>query len=175
MKQIKVMTFKQAVWYLKNKFKGKEVEVVDRYSIVGIPRPNPWTVCRGHCEGMGFYPSNDPSSWPPGTRPLGIPMEGEGVDDGWRFITCDKCNGTGRRIAGRLGYYLDLLYTYYYPFHYARWSVFEGRFEDQTFWDALKEFPEDFKRNLIRYAKNRRIIRSAFARGYYDSPSKRRG
>jgi hypothetical protein len=59
----------------------------DRYKASGIPYPDPNTVCKGNCEGMGFYPepkkrNND------GTIP---------VDTTWDFIKCEECGGTGKR------------------------------------------------------------------------------
>jgi hypothetical protein len=68
----------------------------DRY---GGNLPDPATVCPGPCEGIGVYPENDPSKWPPDTRPLGAFDEDGGPDDGWRFVTCPTCGGTGKRPA----------------------------------------------------------------------------
>ena len=31
-------------------------EISDRYNALGIERPAEKTICRGECEGVGFYP-----------------------------------------------------------------------------------------------------------------------
>lgn len=62
--------------------------IQDRYSASGRPRPDPKTVCRGQCEGMGFYPTNDKSEWPQGAVPDSV---------GYVFVVCPDCAGTGRR------------------------------------------------------------------------------
>ena len=72
-------------------------EFVDRYT--GRPYPNPWTCCKGGCEGLGEKPS-------------GI---------------CPECEGTGRRVEGRFGYYLDVLHTYYYQLWWPLWAMWFTR------------------------------------------------
>lgn len=74
-----------------------DFEFTDRY---GGNHPDPATMCPGDCEGMGCYP-----------------VEGEATDltaheqaevnrikieqgisvDGWYFVRCPDCNGTGKR------------------------------------------------------------------------------
>ena len=51
-----------------------KIELSDRYKALGMPHPNPKTVCRGQCEGLGFVPKGD----------------GE-------VVVCPKCKGTGKR------------------------------------------------------------------------------
>ncbi len=68
------------------------VEFTDRY---GGRAPAWIRGCHGQCKAMGFYPTKDRSQWPEGTRPPGAPEEDGTPDDGWRFVTCRKCNGTG--------------------------------------------------------------------------------
>lgn len=53
----------------------------DRYSAVGKPRPDPHTVCKGPCEGMGFYPDMKNAAKLPATV---VP-----------FVKCPRCKGTG--------------------------------------------------------------------------------
>lgn len=65
-----------------------ELIISDRYSAAGIPYPDPATVCPGPCEGMGFYPENDPLRWEEGAIPDEI---------GYVFQTCPICKGTGKR------------------------------------------------------------------------------
>jgi len=64
------------------------LEVTDRYKAAGRSYPDPKTVCRGRCEGMGFYPTKNPKEWPEGAKPDEI---------GFVFVKCAPCNGTGRR------------------------------------------------------------------------------
>ena len=54
-----------------------DVEWCDRY---GGPAnwPDPETICKGRCEGLGVYPSC--------------------ISDGeWEFVVCEECGGTGKR------------------------------------------------------------------------------
>lgn len=71
----------------------KTIVVHDRYSALGIKRPDPKTVCKGHCEGVGFYPI-------PCAELARCPKPDahKAPDwDGWHFVKCEKCNGTGLR------------------------------------------------------------------------------
>ncbi len=138
-------------------------EVSDRYTATGRPHPNRWTICKGDCEGMGFYPTDDPTEWPPGTRPAGTPEPDGTPDDGWRFIKCPKCNGTGRRVSGLLGYVLDILHTFYYPFHFALWMP-RHRFNDWTLWYAIRQVPRMFRNVWRDQARERVLIRRMRAR-----------
>ena len=71
------------------------IEFTDRYKALGIPYPNPATMCKGHCEGMGVVPihsSEIDESW----RSLWLAAEAkEHADDGWHFVVCPECQGTG--------------------------------------------------------------------------------
>ena len=49
------------------------IEWVDRY---GGDYPDPDTMCKGQCDGMGVYP-----------------------EDNGEFVTCADCNGTGKAIT----------------------------------------------------------------------------
>lgn len=64
------------------------MEITDRYSATGRPAPDPKTMCKGDCEGMGFYPTRNKKEWPKGAKPDEI---------GYVFVRCKPCNGTGRR------------------------------------------------------------------------------
>lgn len=88
-----------------------QVVLSDRY---GGPAnwPDPATVCKGPCEGMGCYPLYNPEHSDPRSihiadapklegalRTLWMTAHGDRhhVCDGWHFVTCLGCNGTGRR------------------------------------------------------------------------------
>lgn len=95
----------------------------DRYAALGIPYPNPETMCKGSCEGIGVYPLFLPGPWvkPTALRQVRDDDEpeptGEEVHrwyvahgkaneeehrligkecDGWHFIVCPDCAGTGK-------------------------------------------------------------------------------
>jgi hypothetical protein len=73
-----------------------EFEFVSRYG--SGPGPDPETVCKGQCEGMGFYPTGrdgteaEIAAWDElHAKPHDEPC------DGWHFIKCADCGGTGKR------------------------------------------------------------------------------
>lgn len=76
----------------------------DRYAACGVPYQDPKTVCRGGCEGLGFYPTTCRTNprwlrahWRAVWRSLGIHLF---KCDGWHFVECERCHGTGR-VAGQ--------------------------------------------------------------------------
>ncbi len=86
----------------------------DRYQALGIPYPDPKTMCLGPCEGTGWVPVyvNIPALEGDETR---CRLEDEPdlvlralwdaaeskkpCDDGWHFVACPECEGTGRRAS----------------------------------------------------------------------------
>ena len=65
------------------------------------PMPDPSTICPGQCEGMGRVPvkSDDPDEE---FRQLWAEAEKESpADDGWHFVVCPVCHGTGRKSTPR--------------------------------------------------------------------------
>ncbi len=70
-------------------------EFTDRYKALGIPYPDPKTMCDGHCEGTGWYPENDKNN-PLWQKAHAKPHKEK--CDGWHFIKCPKCKGTGKKI-----------------------------------------------------------------------------
>ena len=85
-----------------------KIEITDRYEALGIPRPDPETMCEGQCEGIGWIPvymntenikgslSRDDEKDP---QLITAWQEAEKIkptDDGWHFVKCPDCNGTGK-------------------------------------------------------------------------------
>lgn len=56
------------------------MEITSRY---GDNLPDPETMCKGDCEGMGSYPDMD-----------GYPTKYKTIDD-VPFVKCETCGGTG--------------------------------------------------------------------------------
>lgn len=73
-----------------------QIEYTDRY---GGRTPSHLRGCFGQCEAMGVYPvsSTDPELTTAERQRIHerILVEGPAAD-GWYFITCPECNGTGR-------------------------------------------------------------------------------
>lgn len=79
-------------------------EYTDRYDALGIPYPDPETMCKGQCDGVGAYPTKLEDATPEeGKRWLAAHESGEGHENGecngWHFITCPDCNGTGKAVS----------------------------------------------------------------------------
>lgn len=74
-----------------------EIEFTDRYQALGIPRPDPETVCEDQCEGTGVVPiSSDETDEP--WRSLWAEAEAKSpAPNGWHFVKCPSCGGTGKR------------------------------------------------------------------------------
>lgn len=65
---------------------------MDRYEALGMALPDPETMCDGQCEGVGYYPENDPNEalWQEAEA-------NEHAEDGWHFVVCPICRGSGKR------------------------------------------------------------------------------
>ena len=101
-----------------------EFNFTDRYQVLGIPYPDPDTMCLGDCEGIGMYPQKRewseeavPSArWQEAhkkahtLRSRGVALWNALVHwdriwlsvafarcDGWHLITCEQCEGSGKR------------------------------------------------------------------------------
>jgi len=83
----------------------------DRYEAIGMPRPDPKTMCDGQCEGTGFVPvymaGEKPRAVHPEdeTDPLLIALwqvaeDEKPAEDGWHFVKCPDCGGSGK--AGKV-------------------------------------------------------------------------
>lgn len=87
-------------------------EISDRYTALGIPHPEPDTVCHGRCEGTGFVPVKKDHK-DPVFRKLWEEAEAlEPTDDGYHFVECPECNGSGKRkLNAEISYEKYLEYT----------------------------------------------------------------
>jgi len=93
-------------------------EVTDRYQALGIPYPDLETMCKGQCDGTGFYPiklidyghgnyvsqdeETDEAEKQEWLRVHNLPNAHLNCFtktleecDGWHFIQCADCGGTG--------------------------------------------------------------------------------
>ena len=66
------------------------IEFTSRYEALGIPFPDPETMCHGQCEGIGFYPYSPDVAF----------MEGDGAttleNELWDQAHAEACNPLGR-------------------------------------------------------------------------------
>jgi len=73
------------------------IEFTDRYQALGIPYPDPDTMCPGDCEGTGWVPINA-NETEEIYRALWLEAEQKAPsDDGWHFVKCPDCSGTGKK------------------------------------------------------------------------------
>ena len=71
-------------------------EFTDRYKALGIPYPNPLTMCGGECEGTGFVPIHKEDKNEP-WHTLWLEAEAKSpTDDSYHFVKCPACKGTGK-------------------------------------------------------------------------------
>jgi hypothetical protein len=60
--------------------------------------PDVYTMCRGHCEGMGVFPLKGDDLADPVMKALWLEADAkEPADNGWHFVKCPDCQGTGKR------------------------------------------------------------------------------
>lgn len=138
---------------------SSDLQFTDRYEALGIERPSLLTVCRGHCEGVGVVPVFIDSPTAAAERKKQgrtIYQPDDATDpelvalwraaeaqapaaDGWHFVTCPQCKGTGKR-QGRFPRLRNLPNDLY-----SRWRFFRScilnmdcRVEPQARWSRLK-------------------------------------
>jgi len=73
-----------------------KIEWTDRYQALGIPYPDPETVCEGQCEGTGWVPIQRDDLGEP-WRTLWLKAEKENPTGVTHFVQCPDCNGTGKK------------------------------------------------------------------------------
>jgi hypothetical protein len=73
------------------------MDYTDRYQALGIPYPDPETMCKGQCVGTGIVPISSADMEEP-WRTLWLEAEAKNKsDDGWHIVKCPECGGTGKR------------------------------------------------------------------------------
>ena len=81
----------------------EQIKVVDRYSALRIPYPDPATMCEGQCEGTGMVPvgRDDPNDDEGPWHDLWLAAEREGPADsaGYHFVKCPAGGGSVKKLA----------------------------------------------------------------------------
>lgn len=73
---------------------------MDRYQALGLPYPDPATMCLGPCEGTGVVPLTQARARELGYGDAWDKAEAEEpTDDGFHFLKCQTCGGLGKRIV----------------------------------------------------------------------------
>ncbi len=73
------------------------LEFTDRYEATGTPHPDPKTMCKGQCEGMGHVPIHRDDTEEP-FHTLWLEAEAKKpTDDDYHFVVCPDCKGTRLR------------------------------------------------------------------------------
>jgi hypothetical protein len=76
----------------------KTIEATDRYQSLN---PNPEAMCAGDCEGMRLVPVKADDDSPEYRRLWQQAHDREPhVCDGWHFVDCLDCGGTGLKSSG---------------------------------------------------------------------------
>lgn len=76
-----------------------QIYFTDRYDALGMDHPDHRTMCKGQCEGTGMVPIKDDDMEEP-WRALWLEAEAEHpAADGWHFVKCPDCGGSGKRVA----------------------------------------------------------------------------
>ena len=75
-----------------------EFEFTDRYKAMGIDYPDPKTTCFS-CEGTGRVPVASDEEEERYQKLWKEAEERKHAADGWHFVVCPDCNGTGKRTA----------------------------------------------------------------------------
>ena len=73
------------------------LEATDRYDALGIIPPPPAECCAGQCEGTGWIPVQAQDA---DERLRTLWRDAETAcpaSDGWHFVKCPDCGGTGRK------------------------------------------------------------------------------
>ena len=75
--------------------------MTDRYQALGIPYPDPDTMCSGDCEGTRIVPVQADDENPVYRQRWLAAEKAEPADDGWHFVKCADCDGSGKRAKAK--------------------------------------------------------------------------
>lgn len=147
---------------------------VDRYSALGMEPPNPETMCKGECEGTGYVPTYNPEfkfpedgkerCHPSDTTPLSSALlvlwnaaeQENPTDDGWHFIKCPECNGSGKLAESKVvsETIMDKAFDEFNK--KFQFTVKDGYYEvDSIIDDFVCHLVENFGWYINRHSKNR--------------------
>jgi hypothetical protein len=76
-----------------------QIVFTDRYDALGMAPPDTTTMCDGQCDGTGFVPISADDREEPWATLWKEAEEEEHSEDGWQFVTCPDCTGSGKRVA----------------------------------------------------------------------------
>lgn len=79
------------------------MKFTDRYQALGIPYPDPKTCCKGRCEGTGLIPVRAENANEEFRRRWEVAEKEHPAEDGWHFIVCPECEGSGKSAPVRRG------------------------------------------------------------------------
>lgn len=74
----------------------QQIEITDRYKALGMPYPDAKTMCKGQCEGTGVVPIYRDETDPVFLALWGKAEKDNPSDDGYHFVKCPDCKGTGK-------------------------------------------------------------------------------
>lgn len=74
----------------------EKIEFTDRYQSLGIPYPDPATMCDGDCEGTGLVPIHSDDTDPVYQKLWQEAEVKEHSEDGYHIVRCPRCGGTGK-------------------------------------------------------------------------------
>ena len=74
----------------------EKLQFSDRYDVLGITPPKPGECCPGKCEGTGYVPIKEDESRPRFRKLWEIEEALQHASDGWHFVICPDCDGTGK-------------------------------------------------------------------------------
>ncbi len=77
------------------------LEITDRYAALGIAHLDVRTMCKGQCEGTGHVPIHRDEADPQWKKLWDKAEEESPSEDGWHFVVCPDCKGTGKTPASR--------------------------------------------------------------------------
>ena len=133
-------------------------QITDRYDALGIPHSDPKTMCRGGCEGTGYIPIHAEEARPSLKKLWDEEEEKEHAEDGWHFVRCPDCKGTGKILvaSGKKAYAESTLDAFLQELDREQlWTVLDDLYElapnpDEDF-ERYKDSTTAELRSELRY------------------------